>query len=112
MWLSDEFVDWFKISQDTVTALREENSKLKAENDLLRVDLLTTRANFKWLTTRVNTLEYQNTALLEKAYDIKVPAPAIVEQPKVDPTFNPKDFSFDDIGDDMAKRLGLPVYTN
>jgi hypothetical protein len=55
-------------------------------------------------------LEYENKALMEVAYGVKVPSPEIVRAAKVDPSFDPKNFSFEDVGDEKAKDFGFPVY--
>jgi hypothetical protein len=83
---------------------------VKAERDSLQKQANANQINFDWLRMQVNTLQLERTALIEKVYIIKLPAPEITRQPVVDPTFNPKDFSFDDLGDDFAKKHGLPSY--
>jgi len=110
MWVPSKVLDWFQISKDTVSSLREEVAALRAESVTLRAQLTVSQVNFDWLRMRYNQLEYERTALLEKAYNIKLPSPEIVVQPKVDPIFNPKDFSFEDMGEDLAQKLGLPTY--
>ena len=110
MWVPSQVVDWFHISRDAVEALREDNSALRAERDSLKSQLLATQTNFNWLTTRINALEVERAQLIEKAYGIKIPVPEIVRTPSQHELVNP--FSFEDMGDDMAKKLGFPIYNS
>lgn len=110
MWVPSSVVDWFHISRQTVEALREEAAALRAERDTLKLQLATSQNHFDWLRVRVNSLELERVQLIEKAYGIKIPAPEIAHAPNspIDMT----SFSFEDMGDDLAKKLGLPVYTS
>lgn len=110
MWVPSQVVDWFKISKESVDALREDNAALRAENAALHVELQTIKANFGWLTTRVNALEVERAALLEKVTGIKVAVPEIVRPIPTEQLVN--QFTFEDMGDDLAKKLGLPVYSS
>lgn len=102
--------DLFRISKDTVDGQREEIASLKIQRDSLQHQLLTTEANFKWLTIRVNMLEVERAQLLEKAYGIKTIVPEIIRQPSTPLNFHSE--LFDDVGDEAAKQLGLPVYNS
>jgi hypothetical protein len=110
VWLSSELVGMFEISKDTVTALREEVAALRVERDALQTQLSKSDIFSDWLRMQVNTLQLERTGLMEKAYGIKLPAPEILRQPNTDPTFNPKDFSFEDVGEDLARKYGMPAY--
>lgn len=107
MWLSKDLVGFFQISQDYVRELQVNLSKAQAENDVLRHENATLKTHFDWLRTKVNGLELERAGLLEKAYNIKLPAPEIARThaPKPEP-----DALFDDMGDMMAKKFGLPVF--
>lgn len=95
----------------TVEGLRQDLAALRAENQALRSDLQSARVTGDWLRVKVNQLEMQNTALMEKAYQIKLPvAPEIVRVPTTREARPWENFSFDDIGDQAAAALGLPVY--
>ena len=109
MWLPDKAFDLFKISQESVNELRAEVLALRSERDILKQQLITTNSNFEWLRLRVNQLEVERAGLLEKATGIKTAVPEIVR------TASPLDnminsFSFEDVGDTMAKKLGLPSF--
>lgn len=108
MWIPKPIVEFLKISKEAVDDFREELAVTRAERDALRVELATLKTNFDWLRIRVNSLEFENKALIERAYDIKLPAPELVRAP----TKNPIDVGdlFGDIGDDLAKALGQPIY--
>lgn len=103
MWIPAKIVDLLGYVKEDLTALR-------AENTLLRAQLITAQGNFDWCRHRLNTLEFENKALMEKAYGIKVPSPEITRRPStLDPAADPRNFSFEDIGDDLAKKLGFPI---
>lgn len=110
MWVSSKLVDLFSIGKDTVDSLRKELEVIRVERDILKQQVLVAQNNFEWSRSKVNSLEMERTALMEKAYNIKLPTPQILKQPVVDPTFDPANFSFSDVGEQMAKQLGLPSY--
>jgi predicted nuclease with TOPRIM domain len=111
MWVPSAVVEWFHISKQTVDAQREELSAIRAERDSLKLQLASSQNHFDWLRIRVNTLEVERAQLIEKAYGLKIPVPEIVRQP-VFPANPIESFSFDDMGDEEAKKLGLPIYNN
>ena len=109
MWVSGKVLDWFKVSQETVNELRSELLVVRAERDAYKQQLTVANANFEWIRLRVNQLEIERGGLLEKATGIKTVVPEIVRTPSnVDQMVN--NFTFDDVGDEMAKRLGLPLF--
>lgn len=109
-WLSNGLVSLVQISKETVDELRITVSTLAHENRILNDQLRKAEITSDWLRMKVNQLEYERTAFMEKAFNIKVPVPEITRQPTVDPTFDPKNFSFEDVGDPLAKTLGLPTF--
>ena len=111
MWVPKEVADWFRISKDSVDDLREDLSAVRAERAALKVQLAVTQNNFEWMRGQFNQLQLENKALLEVAHGIRVPAPSIMREPKIDPQWDPRNLTgFDDIGDDLASSLGLPRY--
>jgi predicted nuclease with TOPRIM domain len=111
MWVPAKVVDWFHISKQTVESQREELAAVRAERDSLRLQLAASQNHFDWLRIRVNSLEIERAQLIEKAYGIKIPVPEIAHT--IAPTQDmANQFSFDDMGDDMAKKLGLPLYNS
>lgn len=110
MWVSSKLVELFQISKDTVAKLQEELSVLKAERDLLKNQLVVTDANFNWFRLRVNALEMEKAQLVKKAYGIDVPVPEVARQPQIPIAFSSD--LFGDVGDKIAKELGLPSYDN
>lgn len=109
MWLPNKAFDLFRISQDTVSSLREDLAKIKAERDSLRDSLTKSEILSDWLRIQVNSLQFERSALLDKAYGIKAPVPELMKKPEHrDPA--EEEFSFEDIGDTLAKKLGLQVY--
>lgn len=110
MWVPAAVIEWFHISKDAVSALREENAAVRAERDALKAEVSTLKTHFGWLTHKVNSLEVEKAALIEVAYKIKLPAPEIVRTPVVGASTQQGEFSFDDLGDDLAKKFGFPTY--
>lgn len=78
MWLSDKLTQLLELNVDQTRELRIENAVLKSENETLKRQLAIAQTNFDWLRFRVNTLEFERVGLMERAYQIKLPAPEIV----------------------------------
>ena len=110
MWVPQQVLSWFSISVDTVNTLREQVAALTAERDILKYELQSTKLTSDWLRMQFNTLQIERAALMEKAYGIKVAAPELVRTPVIGQESKADDFSFNDIGDELASRIGLPVY--
>lgn len=110
MWLSSKIFDLFQISKDSVALLREDLVEVRTELDANKAELIRSQILCDWLRMQVNTLQFERTALLEKAYGIRVPAPELVRTPVMGEGTKQDEFSFDDIGNDLAKKLGLPIY--
>lgn len=112
MWLPKSLFDLFSISRAHVEDLKVENSTLKIEVNLLKADLASSRANGEWLRVKVNALELERASLLEKVYGLRVPVPEIARTlPPHDPSLPSLNLDiFNDLGDEVSKRLGLPVY--
>jgi hypothetical protein len=108
MWVSSKFKEWFQVSKDAFDTLKIDHAAARAEADALKTENMRLSIQCDWLRLRLNQLEFERTALLEKAYQIRVPAVEIARQPKLDPSFDPRNFTgFEDVGDDIAKELGL-----
>jgi hypothetical protein len=108
MWVPSKTFELFQISKDSVAALREELAAVRTERDLLKSQLGVSQNQFSWLSIRVNALEVERAQLLEKAYGIRTVVPEIVRAPQ-----NPLDMNpdiFNDVGEEMAKKLGLPTF--
>lgn len=106
MWIPKTFAQYITFSV-------EELSTLRAENALLRNQLTKAEIMSDWFRVKVNQLEIQNAALMEKAFNIKVPVPEIVRpNAPLDPSYDPKNFDFNDMGEDLARKLGYPVYSD
>jgi len=110
MWVPHALVDLFTLTRDAVDSTKQELAVVKAERDLLQRQLTSTQINFDWIKMQINTLQYERTALLEKAYGIKIPAPEIVRAPVLSGESTLQEFSFDDIGDKLAKQYGFPIH--
>jgi hypothetical protein len=108
MWISSRVFDLFTINKQSFDSLNQEIATLRIERDLLKSELLTTKANFDWLRIRSNALEAERAQLLEKAYNIRIPVPEIVRTPTRPLEMN-QDL-FNDMGDSEAKIHGLPTF--
>lgn len=121
MWISNPVANWVSKLQQTadtsaevakaaIQDLREELVAVRTERDSMRMELQSARVNIDWFRMRFNQLEAENKALVERAYDIKLPVPELQRVSTRTPENSIANFSFDDMGDDMARRLGLPTY--
>ena len=109
MFVSSQTFDWFKASQEAFEMLRQGNADVRAEGDALKSENSHLRLAGDWHRAKINQLELERSALLQKAYDISIPVPQIVRQ-QPDPERQLKQFSFDDVGDDIARVLGIPIH--
>jgi len=121
MWIPSSVVGWFesfqksaevqaKVASQALQDLREELVAVRTERDVLKHEILSAKVNADWLRVKVNGLELEKAGLLQKAYNITLPVPEIVRTPQTSQPF--EQFSFDDIGDEAARKLGLPTYDN
>ena len=78
MWLSEKLTSLLELNVDETKRLREDLAAVRAERDTLKVQAAVAQANSEWCRVRVNTLEYEKSALLAKAFNVHVPAPEIV----------------------------------
>lgn len=107
MFLSSKLVSLFEIAKDHVADLKVELATARAENAALRAELADVKITSSWLRAKVNDLEFQNKALLEKAYGVKLPVPVIQQ---ATPALNPyklPEAIFEHIDDETAKALGI-----
>jgi len=110
MWVPEKFRSWFEVSKEAVDSQREELAALRAEKDILKVQLAVAQNNFDWLRTRINVLEVERAQLIKAAYGISTPIPEVVRSP-----VNPVDLNadlFSDMGEKSAKAMGFPQYDN
>lgn len=95
-----EISDLRSFNRDAVTRVEVAMGQ-KAKDDM----------TIDWMRHRVNALEKQNTILMGKATGLNFPIPEIV--PARPGSISPLDFSslpsFEDVGDDEAKRLGIKL---
>jgi len=120
MWVPKDVIGWFtglqraadtnaKVAETALHDLREELAATRAELGTTKVQLGVAQNQFSWLATRVNALETERAQLIEKAYGIKTAVPEITRKPVIDPLTT---FTFEDVGEDVAKQLGLPSYNS
>ena len=119
MWISNRVADWVSdlkkdadqtadVAKQAFSELREDLAAVRAERDALKNQLATLQTNFDWLRLQWNQMQFENKALLERAYGVRVPTPELAR--KADQSqFNLQDL-FNDVGDETAHTLGLPLY--
>lgn len=110
MWLSSKIFSILEVAKSSVDNLYCELAAVRAERDVLKTELISSKNNFDWLRLRVNVLEVERAQLLEKAYGIKTIVPELVRPSTVSLDMNTA--LFEDMGDDKAREQGLPVYGN
>lgn len=110
MWVPQLVIKWFDGLIKDADANRQELASLRAERDLLKHQLAISQNQFDWLRMQVNSLQLERVALMEKAYNIKVPSPEIVRQPVIGEETRLDEFSFEDMGEKLAKKYGFQSY--
>jgi hypothetical protein len=98
------------VSIEAIQQYREQLAVVTAERDTLKVQAAINQANMDWIRMRINTLELERTQLIEAAYHIKLPAPELLRVNPSMPNFDANTFSFEDVGEKVAKDLGLISY--
>ena len=88
MWVPKEVADWFKISKESVDALREELAAIKSERDGLKSQLAITQNNFDWVRMQINQLQAENKALMSRTYGIQIPTPELTRVSQPNSEFN------------------------
>lgn len=109
MWIPSKLMPWLEVSKVAYEDLKTENAVLKAELASTKTDLAATRINADWFRMKINDLELTNKALLEKAYDIRLPVPTIVREDTAYHDPNPYKLPqalFEHIDEETAKALG------
>ena len=86
--------------------LQSELAATRAERDAIKLQLAISQNHFDWMRMKLNSLEMEKAALIQKAYGVTVPVPSIERAQQSDPGLDP----FSDVGDELAKKLGLPLY--
>ena len=118
MWISNAVAAWVSdlkksadvqadIAKQALSDLREELAAVRAERNAIKEELTASKINSDWLRIQWNQVQAENKALLERAYGIRVPVPELTN--RTEKTFNMQDL-FNDVGDEEASRVGLPVY--
>lgn len=112
MFVSKRIFNLLIEAQDNVYDLRSELKTKEEAIVTLERELASVRANFNWLTTRVNALELERALLLEKVTGVKTAVPEIartVPTNSIEQLLNSDIFT--DMGDEKARALGLPTYS-
>lgn len=110
MFVPKLVLEYFGVNAELVRNLQSDLAVARAERDVYKTENIGLKVGADWLRVKCNDLELQNKALLQKAYNISVPVPEIVRQATITNEL-PNNFSpFEDMGDAMAAKLGLPIY--
>lgn len=113
MWFSKSQLDLLDISRETVSTLRAENIELRARAEAAEKELASAKLNADWLRIQYNQVQAERAELMAKSYGIRTPVPELTPYTKAkSPLKSPslEEFSFDDIGDEVAAKIGLPTY--
>lgn len=108
MWIPGKASKIIEGCLTLISQLQTENSQLRGTLEATGRDLATVKSNFDWLRTRVNSLEMERALLFDKVAGIKIPVPEIARAPITPHPFNTD--IFEDVGEKLAKDLGLPTY--
>jgi hypothetical protein len=113
MWLSEKLRGLLELNVEEVKTLRQELAVVRAERDMLKTQAAVAQANFDWCRLRVNTLEYEKSALMAKAFNVHIPAPEIVRTQRDMKTLEPSDIfagaplsAYDNPDDDLEPHYG------
>jgi predicted nuclease with TOPRIM domain len=113
MFIPKAVFDLFQISKAAVDSQREELVVLRTERDALQHQVEFLQNSFDWLKMRVNALEVERAQLIEKAYGMKLPVPEIARSNDFRKTLEQMSTAlFTDMGDDEARKQGLPTFDN
>ena len=78
MWVPKRLADLFSLNRDFFDSVRTELATVRAERDILKNELASSKIVSDWLRMRVNQLEAERVKLIEKAYPgLNLPAPEI-----------------------------------
>jgi hypothetical protein len=78
MWLSEKLTALLDLNVEETRRLREDLAAVRAERDSLKTQVATNTVMNDWLRIRVNSLEFEKSALMQKAFNVRMPAPEIV----------------------------------
>lgn len=78
MWLSDKLTGLLDLNVEETRRLRTDLAAVRAERDSLKTQVATNAVMNDWLRMRVNSLEFEKSALMMKAFNVRMPAPEIV----------------------------------
>jgi len=106
MWFPKQLLSFFEVS----VSLKEEVAALRAQNLTLERELQSSKLNLDWLKIQYNQVQLERTALMDKVYGIKLPTPQLSTATPQTRLPSIEEFDFNDMGDDKARELGLPIY--
>ena len=100
MWITrSEYVD-----------LVDKSARMQGERDAMQRQVDAQKTNQDWMVLRLTQLEHERAQLLYRYMDVKVTVPTVELDVPVTPATSAigSDLpSFNDVGDDEAKKLGL-----
>ena len=93
------------LSRNAYNDLRDERVKSQIEVAALTQVNAQLNAHIEWMRVRLTQLEFERAQLLKRYMNIDIPTPSF-EAPADHPDPN-ETFSFNDVGDEIAKKLGI-----
>lgn len=110
MFKSGKYVD----PTSVIRQINDDNIALRTKVEMLTVQLAISQNNFEWARVRLNHVEDERAALLHRVVGMTVPAPRIersgresMADTRVNLDAMLGNISFDDVGDEEAKKLGV-----
>lgn len=78
MFIPKSFIELFTVNKEAVDTLKLDAAVLRAQNALLERELVSVKISSDWMRMRVNQLEIERAALMDKAYPgLHIPTPEI-----------------------------------
>ena len=115
MWVNAKIVSWFGLNVELVHTLQADLAVARAERDSLKLQAAINQNNFEWARLQINALEVERASLMERVHNIRMPIPELTRpmRPLAETLGSGSaDDLFTDMGEERAKKLGLPLYGN
>lgn len=97
-----------------IAGMHDDNIALRTKVEMLTVQLAISQNNFEWARLRLNHVEDERAALLHRVVGMAIPAPHLERSGRESMADSREalnsligQISFDDVGDDEARKLGV-----
>jgi hypothetical protein len=98
------------IARDIYDSLNESRIRAEARERLLEAQITTLNAHLEWMRVRLTEMSFERAGMLKRYLNIEVPVPSFEHEPDHPDPNQTMDFS--DVGDEMAKKLGIDWATD